>query len=182
MDQQAALDRFHERLAEFRKAIDGDFIAAQEAAKFIALMEREEPQALHLALKAKATESVRITLTREERKSRARVMTRISQGAFAKTIEDFEKTGDSGLFSQYFVVNSDGLRRQFGKMRGIDCRHQRIEYETQGRTTLARAAFLVAIEKRAGRKLIKNVLTQREAEELLASFIGDHKPLFGPTA
>lgn len=183
MTEHEALARFHERLAEHRQAISGqDFIPSVEAADFIEQMEREEPEALEIAIRAKAQDYARLLLTRGERKGRSRMMARVKGGVFSEAVKGFEETGDSGLFAKYFVINSDGLRRQFGRMRGIDCRHQRIEYETQGRISLARAAFLAAIEKRAGRKLIKNVLTQREAEELLASFIGDHKPLFGPTA
>ena len=178
MDEQSALARFHERLAEFRGAIDRDFIASQEAANFIGQMEMTEPETLRLALRARAVDSVRITLTREERRARARIMTRVSQGVFAKAVKGFEETGDTGLFAAYFVIDADGLRRQFGKMRGIDCRYQQGLYEHEGKVSLARAAFLQAVERKAGRKRIENVMSEGEAEKLLYSFIGDH---FRPT-
>ena len=152
-----AVDEFFDLLAEHRRSLDGDFVAAVEAQRFIERMEAEHPDVLAAWMQAKAVEFATVAIGRGERQERRRTF----EGAKRRTFAIAAESSDPGkleLFRLPFVIDAEKTRRPLAEMSGRDCGFVAGKYEVTGRHDLAIAAFFRALEQKAGRKKVKSVI------------------------
>lgn len=160
-----------EHLAEYRKHLDGEFVCAVEAGRFVDMMRAEHPDELDEWLTARALSFVSRALSQADRKERRSAMARFSDAA-----QEFSVTGDADtfvpLFKAKFAVNAEDLRRPLGEMTGIDCRFAATTFNRQGNRLMAVGAFLDALAKQAKGQRVSDVMDEPTCERLLRSFLG----------
>jgi hypothetical protein len=157
------------RLVEYQNHLDGDYIAAVEAHRFVEFMEREHPDELAEWLRVKAVAFVTETIKHNENRERQRVVARAGARAFALAVENGDDV--AGIFKMRFVVDDLNTRRPLGDMTADDCRFASDNYAAQSVRAKAMSSFLRVLADRVGESTVADVFGERTCEDLLRSFV-----------
>jgi hypothetical protein len=168
---------FHDRLREFREAIDGDFVVLVEAEQFHKLMERDHPDELAEWQTAKTVEFIADALGTIIRSERAKARTRAGARAFQEAAEELAAAGGPenpdalDSFAQVYKVNKNNLFRSVADMTGADHRFVADQYEATGKRALMLTSFHRAVAKKVGTRRTGDVFEMAEYDRLLGSFL-----------
>lgn len=164
---------FSERLADYIAGLDGDFVAAIEAEKFVAFMAKKHPQELVDWQQARSVYFATREIGDWCRNDRARTTRQASSRAFADVAQRFEDGDDEGelaaAFRARYVIDDDDTRRHLGDMTGTDHLYVAQDYEASGQRDLMLAAFHRQVAKKLGNRRTAEVFTEAAYTELLDS-------------
>jgi hypothetical protein len=164
---------FADRLAEFHESLDGDFVTAIEASRFVALMEAEHPAELSEWMRANAVQAAAIELGNRDRKERTRALRFASERAFAQSAERFQESGALPVLAVRFVVDESETRRTLAEMTREDCLFAAEGFARQSRRAAMTEAFLRECGKRAGRKTVGDAVDEATVERLWRNLAGE---------
>lgn len=156
-----------ERLRAWRANIEGDFVAAVEAQRFVEMVRRDHPDEFDEWLTTHAVQFVTTELTRHDRNIRARLVMSARDHAFGDRDPDA-----LGLFAAAFVIDTQNTRRPLGQMTGKDLRFRAQKYRMDSRHKAAMAMFLEVLAKKAGDRRVCDVMSEQRAAELMAQYVG----------
>ncbi len=173
-----------DRLAEFHDGLDGDFVAAVEANRFVERMEAEHPDELREWMRANAVRLVTQSLAELDQRDRTAALRHAGRRAFANVAERIERgeVAARNLLAVRFVVDDDDTRRPLGEMTRADCYFAADAYRDQSRRAAMREAFLRECGKRAGQKRVAEALGEAAVERLWRNLIGDESADVMPMA
>ncbi len=161
----------HEAIVDHLDSIDGDFVSAVEADKFVTWMEEVAPGELLDWLSENARRFVTRDMQQTMMRRRTSAINRAKSRAFGQAVED----GDVeylGHFAAVYTVDPDSTRRRVADMTGDDHRYVAGEYEGSAKHDLMMAAFHRAVAKKVGKRRTADVLDEDKYDALLQSLMG----------
>lgn len=162
---------YEDRLDEFLRGLDRDFIPEIEAATFVALMREDEPGLLDVWLQENA---VRFThrFIRERLHSDRNAARRGRKAREFASAGGAHDEGDDEALSHYAtrcVVDEKNTQRLVADMTGADHLFIAGQYRTNAAPLLMLDAFHCAVAKKVGKRRTADVMSEDEYDRLYRS-------------
>lgn len=171
-------------LMDEERAVPG-YASPIGAANIVAKLRANDPELLAAWLDAGAEQIVRHALNQIDCGQRTHARTAAVRSAFRRAAEDYEETGDEKSVASFLELRfpiEDGSRRSLGEMRRAERRFVANDYDRRAADSAMMAAFLRAVDKRAGTKRTDEVFDNATLERLWASLAGGETSITLPVA
>jgi hypothetical protein len=169
---------FLDRLAAHRQTLDGEFIPALEAQRFVRMMQRDHPDELQEWLVTHAVQFAGQALGDILRRERQRIVRRATAATFAAAVAAGNAEDMHPFTTLVYEVGPNNLRRQVGEMTGLDHVYVAVRYEDQGLRLLLLAEFHRAVARRVGTNRTADVISEEEYLMMMNSIIGNDHAAF----
>lgn len=161
-------------LAAYRKQLQGDYIPADEADRFLMIMRTKHWGELDAWMQDHARQWVTIELGRMRRSERAR----FNAGSKARSFSDLARKHMAGeidisdVFQVEYVIDAQNTTRKFGAMTRTDLLYVADQYEATGRRALLQSAYFKAVAKKTGNRTVAETFSPEEVLKLQERMLG----------
>lgn len=175
--------------AEMRALMDAEreipgYASPIGAANIVSKLRANDPELLAGWLDAGAEQILRHALNLIDCGQRTHARTHAVRRAFQRAAEDFAETGDESAVASFLELRfpvEDGSRLTLGEMRRAERRFVADDYDKRAAENAMMAAFIKAIDKKAGTRRTDEVFSNDTLERLWASLAGGKASVTLPT-
>lgn len=154
---------------------NGDVVPAVAARELSRELLRTDPELLTGWLDNNADVFIAEAISKALRSARARARAQARPRAFKKATEEFEKTGDSSVFSVFDVrlcIDDNNTQRRIGDMTGNDHMFVANRHYTDSRRAKLLGDFHRSLADRLGDQRVSDVYTEEQFADMYRSITG----------